>query len=292
MSNTPVVVQAALAGSAGGGPESRCVPVRDDDVVADALAAWDAGAALIHLRARGSDGAPSSRPADFAPLIEGIRAADCDVVLELACGPADGGGLGCLALRPEIASLDCWSAAADGVSPDASLPALRAALAKFREVGTAAELRCRDLVHVRMLLRLREEELLDDPLRVQLVVEDGAPDPIEQVLLMSSLLPPDAIWSVAGIGAGQLRLNVLCLIAGGHVRTGLEDNVWLVEDVPATNEELVQRVVRIVDDLDRPLATPAEAREILRLGRYASTSLRAPGPSAMSHAVDLRAFAG
>ena len=274
MSSTPVVVQAALGSS--------------DDVVADALAAWDAGAAVIHLPAR--DGA-SSRAVDLAPTIEGIRAAGCDVVLAFPCGPADGGGLDCLALRPEMASLDCRGVVSN-TSQDASQAALRFALAKFREVGTAPEIRCRDLADLRLLLRLRHEELLEDPLRVQLVVEDRAPDPIGQVLSMSAMLPAGAIWSVAGIGAGQLRLNVLCLIAGGHVRTGLEDNAWLVDSVPATNEELVQRVVRIVDDLDRPLATPAEAREILRIGRFASARLRVAGSLATSPTVDLSAFAG
>jgi 3-keto-5-aminohexanoate cleavage enzyme len=266
--------------------------VTDDEVVADAVAAWDAGAAVIHLRARCPDGVPSSRAEHFAPLIERIRAAGCDAILELACGAPDAAGLDCLALRPEIASIDCWGGDVPDHALEGSSSPLRRALAAFQEVGTASDVRCHDLGHVRTLLRLREEGLLKDPLRVQLVVDDGMPDPIEQVLLMSSLLPSDAIWSVSGIGAGQLRLNVLCLIAGGHVRTGLEDNVWLVEDVPATNEELVQRVVRIVDELDRPLATPEEAREILRLGGPGRGQVEVGRAPARSRTVDLRIAAG
>jgi 3-keto-5-aminohexanoate cleavage enzyme len=266
--------------------------VTDDEVVADALAAWDAGAAVIHLRARDPNGAPSSRAEHFAPLIERIRVAGCDAILEFACGAPDAGGLDCLALRPEIASLDCWAGDALGSTPEGSLPMLRGALAAFRNAETAPEIRCHDLGHVRALLRLREEGLLEDPLRVQIVVEEGTRDAIEQVLLMSSLLPSNAIWSVCGIGAGQLRLNVLCLIAGGHVRTGLEDNAWLVEDVPATNEELVQRVVRIVDELDRPLATPEEAREILHLSSSVRIPLGARQAAGALRAVDLRVAAG
>lgn len=290
-SYTPVVVQAALAGSHGDGAEGPPVPMTDDEVVANALAAWDAGAAVIQLRARDSDGAPSRRAEHFAPLIEGIRAAGCDAILEPACDATHAGGLDCLALRPEIALLDCWGGAAQGSMPEGSLSMLQDALVAFRDAETAPDIRCYDLAHVRALLRLRKEGLLGDPLRVQLVVEEGARDAIEQVLPMRSLLPSNAIWSVCGIGPSQLRLNVLCLIAGGHVRTGLEDNAWLVEDVPATNEELVQRVVRIVDELERPLATPEEAREILHLGG----SVRVP-PGARSAraagAVDLHLAAG
>lgn len=285
MGHTPVVVQAALAGMSGNRAEGFPIPVTEEQVVADALAAWDAGAAVIHLRARGRDGAPSGRAEHFAPLVEGIRAAGCDAILELACGARDESGLDCLALRPEIASLDCRIGDAAEEGP---MPLLRGALAAFQEAGTAPEVRCHHLGHVRALLRLREEGLLDDPIRAQLVIGEGAPDALDRVLAMSSLLPANAVWSVAGGGAGQLRLNVLCLIAGGHVRTGLEDNLWLVEDVPATNEELVQRVVRIVDDLDRPLATPDEAREILGLGG----PVGAARPSAGSRAVDLRIAAG
>ncbi len=289
MGHTPVVVQAALAGSRGNRAEGFPIPVTDEQVVADALAAWDAGAAVIHLRARDRDGAPSSRAEHFAPLIEGIRAAGCDVILELACGARDKSRLDCLELRPEIASLDCriGDAAVEG-----PMPLLRRTLAAFQNAGTAAEIRCHHLGHVRALLRLRDEGLLDDPLRVQLVIDAGVPDPLERVLLLSSLLPANAIWSVAGIGGGQLRLNMLCLIAGGHVRTGLEDNLWLVEDVPATNEELVQRVVRIVDDFDRPLATPEEAREILGLVGPGRGQVEMGRASARSRPVDLRIAAG
>ncbi|HEX2071455.1 MAG TPA: 3-keto-5-aminohexanoate cleavage protein [Thermoleophilaceae bacterium] len=265
MNDTPVVVQAALAGAGLERVEGFPVPETTDAVVKDALAAWDAGAAAIHLRARRPDRSPSTRAEHFAPLVEGIRAGQCDAILNFACGAAEAEDLDCLALGPELASIDCWDEDPEGFAIDRSLPALRDVLARFADCDTAPELRCRHLWHLRTLLHLREEGLLADPLRVQLVVEDGSATAIERVLRMGPLLPADAVWSVAGLGLWQARLNVLCLIAGGHVRTGLEDNVWLVQDVPATNEQLVQRIVRIVDELDRPLATPDEARAILGL---------------------------
>lgn len=265
MNDSPVVIQAALTGLGRRRGDGVPVPRTADEVVEDALAAWDAGAATVHLRAPGPDGAPSARAEHFEPLVDGIRAAGCDAILGFSCGAPDAGALDCLALGPELALIDCWGVDAAGFAFDATAESLGAALAELREAGTAPEVRCRHFGHVRTVLALHDEGALDDPLRVQLVVDDGIPNPIEQVLQLSAALPPGCVWSVAGIGARQLRLNVLCLIAGGHVRTGLEDNAWLVEDVPATNKELVQRIVRIVDDLDRPLATPEEAREIVGL---------------------------
>jgi 3-keto-5-aminohexanoate cleavage enzyme len=287
VSDTAVVVQAALAGPGQGRGDGLQIPVTrndgfrvpltDDEVVEDALAAWDAGAAVIHLRARGPDGAPSGRAEHFAPLVEGIRSAGCDAILSFACGVPGQGGLDCLALRPELASLGCLDDVFGRLAIDDPLPLLRDALATLRDARTAPELQCRHFGHVRTVLGLREQGLLEDPLRVQLVVGEGtSPSPIEHVLQMSSLLPADAVWSVAATGARHLRLNVLSLIAGGHLRTGLEDSHWLVEDVPATNEELVQRLVRVVDELDRPLATPEEAREILQLP--VATGPPAPSP--------------
>lgn len=291
MSDTPVVVQAALAGPGREWAEGFPVPVADDEIVENALAAWDAGAAVIHLRARGPHAEPSGRAEHFAPLVEGIRAAGCDAILSFACGAPDPEGFDCLTLRPELASLGSWDGEADDPALGWPLPLLREALATLRDAGTAPELQCHHFGHVRTVLRLRDEGLLEDPLRIQLHIDEGTPDPVGRVLALRSPLPADAVWSVSATGAQQLRLNVLCLIAGGHVRTGLEDSLWLVEDVPATNEELVQRVVRIVDELDRPLATPEEAREILRVPMAADPAARKP-PSAARNKVDLHVAAG
>lgn len=270
LTNTPVVVQAALNGVRERS-DGAAIPVADEDVVADALAAWDAGAAVIRLNARDSDGTPSVSAERYAPLVEGIRAGGCDAVLDLACGPSDGRASGvevhdCARLRPELVSFDCGRPGSGQATTDQPIETLRELAAALAGTPTALQIECTKASHVLMALQLRDEGLLSDPLRFQLVLgAEGAPATIEHALYLRSLLPPDAIWSVCAPGAAQLQLNMLCLIAGGHVRTGLADNLWLVEDVPATNTELVERVVRIVDDLDRPLATPDEAREILRL---------------------------
>jgi 3-keto-5-aminohexanoate cleavage enzyme len=268
--DTPVVVQATLNGLRER-QEGTAIPVTDEDVVADALAAWDAGAAVIHLHARHPDGTPSLSAERYVPLVEGIRAGGCDAILTLACGPFDGPAPGVdvheyARLRPELVSFDCGRTGAGRATMEQPVEVLRELAAAFTRTATAVQIECTKAAHVLTALALRDEGVLSDPLRFQLVLgAEGAPATIEHALYMRSLVPPDAFWSVAAPGAAQLRLNILCLIAGGHIRTGLADNVWLVPDVPATNRELVERVVRIVDNFDRPLATPDEAREILRL---------------------------
>jgi 3-keto-5-aminohexanoate cleavage enzyme len=278
LTDTPVIVHAALNGARAWW-EGAAIPVADEHVVADALTAWDAGAAVIHLHAREPDGTPSVSAERYAPLVEGIRAGGCDAILNLACGPCDGRATGadvydCVRLRPELVSLDCGTPGSRHATMDQPIEALRELVGAFTRTATALQIECTKASHVLTALRLRDEGLLSDPLRFQLVLgAEGAPATIEQALYMRSLVPPDAIWSLCAHGGAQLRLNVLCLIADGHIRTGLADNIWLVEDVPATNGELVERVVRIVDELDRPLATPEEAREILRLNEADSPRL-------------------
>ncbi len=270
----PVVIQCAVTGSADPDAARRPnLPTRPDDIVAEAVAAWQAGAAVLHLHAREDDGTPTQDPAAFGRLVDGVRAAGCDAVLNLSCGTAGGRSVRderyrCLALRPEMGSLDCGTINFGDRIFEGDLPFLRRMAAAFREHGVAPELECFDTGHVGLALQLREEGLLDDPLRVQFVVGipgTGVPATIAQVEHLRRLLPADAPWSVCAPGRRQLPLNVYCLIAGGHVRTGLEDNLHLAAGLRATNAELVARIVRLAAELGRPVATPEQARALLRL---------------------------
>ncbi|CAA9527764.1 MAG: hypothetical protein AVDCRST_MAG79-654 [uncultured Thermoleophilia bacterium] len=271
---TPVVVQCAVTGSADPDPARRPnLPTRPADIAAEAVAAWRAGAAVLHLHAREADGTPTQDAAAFATLVDAIRAEGCDAVLNLSCGTAGGRAVrderyACLALEPEMGSLDCGTINFGERIFEGDLPFLRRMAGAFRQHGVTPELECFDTGHVGLALQLRDEGLLDDPLRVQFVVGipgTGVPATVGQVEHLRRLLPPDASWSVCAPGRRQLPLNVYCLIEGGHVRTGLEDNLHLAAGVRATNAELVARVVRLADELGRPVATPAQARELLRL---------------------------
>jgi 3-keto-5-aminohexanoate cleavage enzyme len=268
----PLVIQCAVTGSADPDPEKRPnLPVTPGEIVESALAAWRAGAAVLHLHAREDDGTPTQDRAAFERLVEPIRDAGCDAILNLSTGSAGGRSirddrLQPLELRPEMASFDCGTINFGDRIFEGDLPFLRRMAAAFRESGATPELECFDTGYVGLALQLRDEGLLDDPLVVQFVTGipgTGVPATVEQVEHMRRLLPEGARWSVCAAGQRQLPLNAYCILAGGHVRTGLEDNLWLRRGERVTNAQLVERVVRIARELDRPVATPGEARELL-----------------------------
>jgi 3-keto-5-aminohexanoate cleavage enzyme len=148
-----------------------------------------------------------------------------------------------------------------------SLPFLRDLAVAFREHGVKPEIECFDTGHILTTLRLRDEGLLDGPLHFQFVlgVAGGAAATTAQVLLMRSMIPADSTWSICGIGRSQLPMNMIAMVEGGHIRTGLEDNIYYRRGELADNERLVQRVVRIAREADVELADPDRAREILSI---------------------------
>jgi 3-keto-5-aminohexanoate cleavage enzyme len=271
----PVVIQCAVTGSAEADPDrAPNLPATPEQIVDSALEAWRAGAAVLHLHAREPDGTPTQDAAAFRGLVDGIRAAGCDAILNLSTGTAGGRSvrddrLQPLQLRPEMASFDCGTINFGDRIFEGDVPFLRRMAAAFAESGARPELECFDSGHVGLALQLREEGLLQDPLIVQFVLGvpgSGVPATVEQVEHMRRRLPPDARWSVCALGPAQLPLNAYCILAGGHVRTGLEDNLWFRRGERATNEQLVARAVRLAGELERPVANPGEARAILGVG--------------------------
>ena len=150
------------------------------------------------------------------------------------------------------------------------LPFLRDMAREMLERNIKPEIECFDAGHIHTALRLRDEGLLQEPLHFQFVlgVRGGALATPEQLMYMRSLVPVDATWSVCAVGAAQLRMNLLSALLGGHVRTGLEDNIYMRRGELATsNAQLVQRVVELLKAMEQQIATPAQAREILALNR-------------------------
>jgi 3-keto-5-aminohexanoate cleavage enzyme len=273
-SPTPLVVQCAITGSTDPDPQRRPnVPLTTEAIVGSALAAWRAGAAVIHLHAREADGTPTQDLEAFRLLTDGLRGAGCDAIINLSCGSAGGRSvrderLQPLELEPEMASLDCGSINFGERVFEGDLPFLRRMARAFLDHGVRPEIECFDSGHVGLALQLRDEGLLQDPLVVQFVLGvpgSGVPATVEMVEHLRRMLPAATPWSVCAIGQEQLPLNAYCILAGGHVRTGLEDNLFYRRGERATNAELVARVVRLAHELERPVATPDEARAILRV---------------------------
>jgi 3-keto-5-aminohexanoate cleavage enzyme len=292
--DVPVVIQCAVTGSADPDPgRNPNLPLTPEAIVEEAVAAADAGAAVIHLHARERDGTPTQARAAYAGLVEGIRERGCEAILNLSCGTAGGRAVrderyALLDLEPEMGSLDCGTINFGERIFEGDLPFLRRMAQAFKSHGVVPELECFDTGHVGLALQLRDEGLLDDPLRVQFVLGipgTGVPATFEMVQHLLRMLPPGTPWSVCAAGRRQLPMNLYCLIAGGHIRTGLEDNLWLGRGKRATNAQLVERVVRIAREYGREVATPEQAREVLALpGRAAysgcSTSASTSGSSA------------
>jgi 3-keto-5-aminohexanoate cleavage enzyme len=270
----PLVIQCAVTGSADPDRERRPnLPSTPEEIVQSAVDAWRAGATVLHLHARADDGTPTQDRAAFEWLVDGIRGAGCDAVLNLSCGTAGGRSvrddrLQPLELEPELASFDAGSINFGERIFEGDLPFLRRMAEAFGRNGVKPELECFDTGHVGLARQLCDEDLVAMPLVVQFVVGvpgTGVPATVEQVEHMRRMLPPDARWSVCALGARQLPLNAYCILEGGHVRTGLEDNLWYRRGERATNAQLVERVVRLAAELERPVATVDEAREVLGL---------------------------
>ena len=269
-----VIVQAAVTGSLVDRSTNPNVPITTDEIVAASLDAWRAGASIVHLHARDQDGTPTQDMERFRPVVEALRDAGCEAILNLSTGSAGGrvGGVPkrweSIELDPEMASFDCGSLNFGEWLFENPLPFLRDMARAFEERRVKPEIECFELGHVYTALRLREEGLLHDPLHFQFVlgVPGGSPGTVEAATYMRSLIPPDATWSICGIGRAQLPMNMLCLMHGGHLRTGLEDNSYYHRGVYAeSTAQLVERLVRIAGEVGRPVATPEEARQILGL---------------------------
>ena len=274
--SSPLVIQCAITGSIDPDPKRRPnLPATPEAIVGEALAAWRAGAAVLHLHAREADGTPTQDAEAYRGLVDALDDAGCEAIVNLSCGSAGGRAvrderLGPLTLAPEMASFDCGSINFREQLFEGDLPFLRRMARDFRAFGVRPEVECFDTGHVGLALQLRDEGLLDDPMVLQFVLGvpgSGVPATVAMIEHLRAMVPADWPWSVCAIGHAQLALNTYCIIAGGHVRTGLEDNLWYRRGERATNAMLVERIVRIAGELDRPVASPDEARTILGVSR-------------------------
>lgn len=271
----PLVITAAITGSITAPDQTPHVPLTPKAIVAAALESWRAGASIIHVHARYEDGAPTQDPEIFRQIVAGIEEAGCDAVLNLSTGSAGGraelderGEV--LELRPEMATLDCGSINfGDERIFENPYWWLRKTATRMKELSILPEIECFDGGMIENGRRLIGEGLIKGPGVWQLClgVRGGAPADVDTVAHMLGRLPEGAFWTLLAVGRHQLPMNMIAIAAGGHVRTGLEDNVYYRRGELATgNAQLVERIVRLADEAGRPVATPAEARELVGLG--------------------------
>ena len=271
------------------------MPVSAEQIAASAVEAAAAGAAIVHLHVRDTaDGKGSRDVSLYREAVERVRASGTDVVINLTAGmggdlvlggdeaplPFDEAGTDLVGaterlahveeLRPEICTLDCGSMnfAAGGDYVLVNTPGiLRAMAQRVRELGVRPELEVFDTGHLVLVKDLIAEGLVDDPVLIQLCtgIPYGAPDDLLTLIAMVNQLPPGAIFSTFSIGRMQIPFVAMAALAGGNVRVGLEDNLYLSRGRLASNGELVERAVHILEGMNARVLGPDEVREKLRL---------------------------
>jgi 3-keto-5-aminohexanoate cleavage enzyme len=235
----------------------------------------EAGASIIHVHCRNDDGTNTHDVGRFREAYDAIRS-QSDLIVQFSTGGAIGmtpeERAAVLQLRPEMATLTCGSVNFGDDIFENSFPIMRAILRKMHEYGVRPELEIFDKGHLSNARKLEREGLLSFPQHVDFVlgVPGGLDASVQNLADLMDHLPPGCTWSVAGIGRMQLPMAMAALAMGGHVRVGLEDNIYYTKGRLATNAELVARVVRLAGELGRPVATPEEARELLGLKRLAA----------------------
>jgi uncharacterized protein (DUF849 family) len=272
--NKPCILCCAITGSVPTKAANPAVPISISEQVESSLAAVEAGASIIHAHVRNADETPSSDPEKFARLQEELRRHSPDVIIQFSTGGRSGAGQergGMLPLRPDMASLSVGSnnfPTRVYENPPDLVAWLASEMQKYEVVP---EVEAFDLSHILQALRLHDEGKLFGKLYVQFVMGVKNAMPADRAVFdfyvaQMQARASQAEWCAAGIGPNQLVVNEWAIAAGGHTRAGLEDNVRLDRNTLApSNAALIARAAALCTRYERPVASPAQAREILGL---------------------------
>ena len=285
--NPNVIITCALTGAGDTVDKHPAIPVTPTQIAAAAVEAAKAGATVVHCHVRDPDTGKGSRdPALYREVMARIRDSGVDIIVNLTAGMGGdleiGAGetplafgpatdlVGPLArlvhveeLLPDICTLDCGTLNfGDGDIIYVSTPAaLRAGAKRITELGVKAELEIFDTGHLWFANQMIKEGLLRDPLfQLCLGIPWGAPADTTTMKAMVDNLPAGVNWAAFGIGRMQMPMAAQAVLLGGHVRVGLEDNLWLDKGVPASNGSLVERVIKLIECMGARPMSPAAGR--------------------------------
>jgi 3-keto-5-aminohexanoate cleavage enzyme len=268
-----LIITAAICGAEVLKEHNPAVPYTIEECVREAKSAYEAGASLIHLHVRWDDGKPTQDKGRFKAVMDAIKKEIPDVIIQ----PSTGGAVGMsnderlqpTELNPEMATLDCGTLNFGGDEVFMNTEnTIKYFGERMIERGIKPELEVFDKSMIDMALRLQKKGFIQLPMHFDLVmgVNGGISGELRDFVFLRGSLPPDATYTVAGIGRFEFPLAMAAIIDGGNVRVGFEDNVFLSKGVLAkSNGELVAKVVRMAKELGRDIANPAEARKILGL---------------------------
>ena len=271
---TPCILCCAITGSVPTKADNPAVPISVAEQVESSHAAVEAGASIIHAHVRNPDETPSSDPDTFAALKEGLERHCPGVIVQFSTGGRSGAGRargGMLPLRPDMASLSVGSNNFPTRVYENPPDLVDWLSAEMRTHEVTPEIEAFDLSHILKAIEMSKAGKLYGRLYVQFVmgVKNAMPADREVFDFYVQTLQrraPEAQWCAAGIGANQIVVNEWAIAAGGHTRAGLEDNVRLDRETLApSNAALIARAAALCEKYERPVATPAQAREILGL---------------------------
>ena len=294
--NNNVILTCAVTGAGDTAKKHPDLPINPKDIANAAIEAAKAGAAIAHMHVREPDGKPSRKLEYYKEVADRIRSSDTDVVINFTTGMGGdfevGAGKDPLnpvgpntdmihaldrlehieELLPEMCTLDCGSLNfGDTNMTFIHTPIqLRAAAKKMKELGVKPEMEAFEMGHLWFANQLYNEELIDGPplYQICLGIPWGAPANTNSMKAMADMVPPEGIWAGFGIGRLQMAMVAQAVILGGNVRVGLEDNLYLEKGVLASNAQLVEKAVRIIDDLGSKIMTASEVRDKLKLKKH------------------------
>ena len=275
-----LIISVAITGGAHGKAANPNLPEQPEEQIEHAIESWKAGAAIVHVHARGKDGKGTQDPEIYGKVKEGIRKRGCDIVINFTTGGTIGmthdERLRSLEAGPEVASLNmgtvCSGPLAKGTyilthNPPNELERYARAM---KERGIKPEAEVYSPIMMQEVNGLIKKGLLDKPYFINFVLGIPGQNLMEatwqNLTYCVSLLPPDSIFNVCALSTAQLPLTTMSIILGGMARVGMEDNIYYAKgQLVKSNAQLVERTVRIAKELQREIATPSEARQILGL---------------------------
>ncbi|MCR4725438.1 MAG: 3-keto-5-aminohexanoate cleavage protein [Clostridia bacterium] len=268
-----LIISCCICGAEVTKENNPAVPYTVEEIAREAKSAYDAGAALIHLHVRWDDGTPTQDKGRFQECVDAIRKVCPDVIIQ----PSTGGAVGMTDLErlqsteitptPEMATLDCGTCNFGGdeifINTDNTINNFGDIM---KERGIKPECEVFDKGMIDLALKAAKKGHIDYPIHFDFVLGVQMTATVRDLVIMATSIPEGSTWTATGIGRNAWNIAAATIAMGGHVRVGFEDNVYMDKGVLAkSNGEMVERVVQLAKLMNRPVATPAEAREILGL---------------------------
>lgn len=266
-----LIITTALTGNVPTKKMNPHLPVTPEEIARDVKACAEAGSALFHVHARDAHEKPTLDQDMFRSIVRHIKEADPDVIVQLSTGARAGKDWEDRAfpvrMLPEMASFTTGSNNLPGVVYENSPQFIEFLADVFKTTGVKPEIEVFETGMINNALFLEKKGFIKGPIHFDFVLgaPGSMPGSVKNLLFLSESIPKGSTWTVAGIGRNEIPLATAAILLGGHVRVGLEDNLYLPDGSLASNRTLVETIVRIARELGREIASPDEARDILGL---------------------------